>query len=185
MFTGRAEHRLLLNHHGAELRLLEKAERYHILSDGRLGKIREKKEAVEHWVQTLEATSTPSGLTFGDHLRREQSEETYDCPELPQAFSALNEAVKEEVLYRIRYRGYLERERQQVEKTRYLEAIAVPKDFDWNAVYGLRNESRQKLASVRPMNLAQASRISGVNPSDIQILMVAVKKHSFDKSTEL
>ena len=136
-------------------------------------------------MQTLEATSTVGGLTFGDHLRREQSEENYRCPELPQAFSALDNAVKEEVLYRIRYRGYLERERQQVEKTRYLEAITVPKDFDWNAVHGLRNESRQKLASVRPINLAQASRISGVNPSDIQILMVAVKKQSFGKNTEL
>lgn len=176
MFTGRAEHRLLLNHHGAELRLLEKAGRYHTLSDGRLEKIRAKKEAVDYWVRMLETTSTLGGLTFGDHLRREQSEENYRCPELPSSFSALDNAVTEEVLYRIRYRGYLERERQQVEKTRYLEAITVPKDFDWNAVYGLRNESRQKLASVRPINLAQASRISGVNPSDIQILMVAVKK---------
>ena len=179
MFTGRAEHRLLLNHHSAELRLLEKAERYRTLSDGRQIAVRAKKETVERWVQTLETTPTFGGQTFGDHLRREQSETDYHCPDLPQAFSALNDAVKEEVLYRVRYRGYLEREQQQVDRTRWLEAMAIPEDFDWNSVHGLRTESRQKLASVRPTNLAQASRISGVNPSDIQILMVALKKHNF------
>jgi tRNA uridine 5-carboxymethylaminomethyl modification enzyme len=94
---------------------------------------------------------------------------------LPAEFLALPRAVRDEVVYRVRYRGYLDREMKQVEKFRHLENTRLPADLDYAAVRGLRAESRQKLARVRPATLAQAQRISGVNPTDISLLMVALR----------
>ena len=97
--------------------------------------------------------------------------------ELLPSMDHLDMAIQEEVLYRIRYKGYLERENKQIEKTKWLDAIKIAADFDYSQVHSLRNESRQKLEAIRPLTLGQASRISGVNPADIQILMVALKKN--------
>jgi tRNA uridine 5-carboxymethylaminomethyl modification enzyme len=94
---------------------------------------------------------------------------------LPAEFLAMPRAVRDEVVYRVRYRGYLDREMKQVEKFRHLENTRLPADLDYAAVRGLRAESRQKLARVRPTTLAQAQRISGVNPSDISLLLVALR----------
>jgi len=178
MFTGRAEHRLLLNHGSAELRLYEKAKCWHCLNENRLKAIHSKKQSVDKWVEILEFERAEQGQTLGDCIRREQSEKNYVLPRLPSDFLALCEAVKDEVLYRIRYKGYLEREKKQIEKTKWLDAIKISTEFDYKRVHGLRNESLQKLESIRPLTLGQASRISGVNPADIQILMVALKKYS-------
>lgn len=178
MFTGRAEHRLCLNHASAELRLYEKAKKWHCLSPERLEAIQAKKGAIKQWVDVLEKTLYHTGQHIGDELRRVQSEEGYPEPTLPEAFLQQPQSVKDEVLYRICYRGYLERERKQIEHTRWLDAIKIPEKFDFKSVHGLRNESLQKLESVRPMYLGQAARISGVNPADIQILMVALKKYN-------
>ena len=81
-------------------------------------------------------------------------------------------AVREEVFYRVAFRGYLEREAKQIEKLRHIDKVRIPEDFDYRAVRGLRNESAEKLAAIQPRTLGQASRISGVNPADISILMV-------------
>jgi len=94
---------------------------------------------------------------------------------LPAEFLALSAPVRDEVLYRVRYKGYLERELRQIEKFRHLENIRLPMDLDYTAVHGLRAESRQKLSRVRPATLAQAQRISGVGPADISLLMVALR----------
>jgi tRNA uridine 5-carboxymethylaminomethyl modification enzyme len=97
---------------------------------------------------------------------------------MPAEFLALSSPVREEIVYRVRYRGYLERELRQVEKMRHLENVAVPADLDYGAVQGLRAESRQKLARIRPATLAQAQRISGVGPADISLLLVALRARS-------
>ena len=178
MFTGRAEHRLLLNHSSAELRLYAEAKKFRCLSAVRLRAIECKREAIENWVNLLEKIKIEAGQSLGDCIRREQSEEGYVLPELPDAFNKEAQPIRDEALYRIRYRGYLDRERKQIEKTKWLDAIKIPNDFDYGAVHGLRNESRQKLETVCPINLGQASRISGVNPADIQILMIALKKQN-------
>ena len=180
MFTGRAEHRLILNHASAELRLFNKAKQWHCLSEARLQAIDDKKQSIEAWVQTLETIKMESGQTLGDGIRREQSEPEYPLPELPHDFLSLNKAIREEVLYRIRYRGYLDREWKQIEKTKWLDVIKIPVTFDYDQVHGLRNESLQKLKATQPMTLGQAARISGVNPADVQILMVALKKQNHE-----
>lgn len=176
MFTGRAEHRLLLNHSSAELRLYEKARQWNCLSQARLEAIQQKAQTIDYWVQALETRRVEPGQSFGDCVRRSQSEDNYPMPEFPQDFCEQNNAIREEVLYRLSYRGYLERDRKQIEKTKWLDAIQIPQNFDYQSVHGLRAESLQKLEKIRPINLGQANRISGVNPSDIQILMIALKK---------
>ena len=165
-----------MNHASAELRLYEKIKQAHTLSESRLQAIEHKRLSVEQWTENLEKTKCEPGQSFGDAIRREQSEESYVLPELPSEFLNLNVAIQEEVLYRIRYKGYLERENKQIEKTKWLDAIKIAANFDYSQVHSLRNESRQKLEAVRPLTLGQASRISGVNPADIQILMIALKK---------
>lgn len=171
MFTSRAEYRLLFNHGSAELRLIDKIESAGLLDDARIRKIRKKAAAVEHWCEMFEKLTVRGGI-IGDVLRRDAS----SVPEgLPAGFVHADEAVKEETLYRVRYRGYLEREMKSIERMKDLERIKIPSDFDYDAVSGLRIEARQKLSSVRPSTLAQAERISGVNPADVSLLMVSLR----------
>ena len=94
---------------------------------------------------------------------------------LPAEFRALSEAIRQEVLYQVSYRGYLEREKRQIAKLADLEHRRLPMDVDYHAVKGLRRECAQKLAELRPANLGQASRISGVNPADISVLLVLME----------
>ena len=175
MFTSRAEYRLMLNHGSAEIRLRRYAERCKLLVSNRLNRIREKEAAIEKWERILESNPVP-GASFGDRIRRGE-----DPAELPAEFRALNEAIKDEVLYRVRYRGYLEREVRQIEKFRNLESVRIPQEFDYKLVRGLKRESSEKLEAIRPYTLGQASRISGVNPTDISILMVMLARESKER----
>jgi len=103
---------------------------------------------------------------------------------VPEELAKESETVRDEVLYRISYAGYLEREQRQIAKLTDVEKIRVPLGFDFLAVRGLRRESAIKLAEFKPYTLGQASRISGVNPSDIGVLMVMIeagRKASLDK----
>jgi tRNA uridine 5-carboxymethylaminomethyl modification enzyme len=116
----------------------------------------------------LENTKTAGG-SWADAIRRDKGTAT-----LPAGFSAESKEVREEVLYRVTYRGYLERERRQIEKLKDVEKIKIPSSLDYLAIPGLRRESALKLHQLRPANLGQAGRISGVNPADISILMVLI-----------
>jgi len=166
MFTSRAEHRLLFNHGSAELRLNHHAKTCNLLTDSRLYKISGKIHAVEHWRAYLENTKIQGG-TWADTIRRSTSPVV-----LPSEFLAQPKEVREETLYRITYRGYLEREQRQIEKLKDVEKIRLPDSVDYLKIPGLRRESALKLQQFRPVNLGQAGRISGVNPADLSILMV-------------
>ncbi len=168
MFTSRAEHRLLFNHGSAELRFLEAAEAGRLVPTDRLERIRRKKSEVERWTEKLER-EVRSGGTYGDWIRKGGGVEG-----LPSAFTELTPEAREEVLYRVRYRGYLERELRQIGKLAKTEKIRIPADFDYGQVAGLRAEAAQKLGVIRPANLGQAGRISGVNPTDVTLLMVSL-----------
>lgn len=171
MFTSRAEHRLLLNHGSAELRLVDHAAAFGLVPQNRLQRMQAKREAVIHWVEMFEKLTISGGI-IGEVLRR--SVEALPSG-LPAGFQALPSAVQDEILYRVRYKGYLERERRQVAKQTDLEAWRVPADFDFTKVSGLRKEAQLKLMEVKPQTLGQASRISGVNPADISLLMVLLR----------
>mgnify|MGYP006269010299 CR=1 FL=1 len=168
MFTSRAEHRLLFNHGSAELRLAQAAEAGRLLPEDRLQRIKAKKREVERWAEKLER-ETRGGGTYGDWIRKGGGEDG-----LPAAFAGLRPEIRGEILYRVRYRGYLDRERRQIARMAQTEKIRIPRGFDYAGVAGLRAESAQKLAEIRPANLGQAGRISGVNPTDVTLLMVAL-----------
>ncbi len=168
MFTSRAEHRLLFNHASAEIRLAEIADRCKLVPDDRLKRIKEKKSAVEHWASKLE-TSYTSGGSYGDLIRKGQGTDI-----LPDACQTIGSHILEEILYRVRYKGYLEREHRMIQKMARTNHLRIPESFDYQQVKGLRAESAQKLTEIRPATLGQASRISGVNPTDISILMIAL-----------
>ncbi len=169
MFTSRAEYRLLLNHGSAELRLLEHARKLNLLPASRLNAIEAKRQRIEHWQRHLEQTRTAGG-TWGDLIRREKENAA-----LPPELAAETKEIRDEVLYRVTYRGYLERELRQIEKLQGVDRVLLPADIDYLTIPGLRRESALKLQQFRPYNLGQASRISGVNPADISILLVRLE----------
>lgn len=169
MFTSRAEHRLLFNHGSAELRLAHHAKDHKLLSQNRLEKIETKRKRVGEWIALLE-TQRSGGKTWGELLRRGEP-----AGNLPATFLAEPVAIRDEVLYRVRYQGYLQREEKQIEKLSHIEKIRIPPTLDFMAIKSLRKESALKLAQFKPYTLGQASRISGVNPADISILMVLIE----------
>jgi len=170
MFTSRAEYRLLFNHGSSELRMLEYAKSFGLLSESRIAKIEEKKRAVEEAVKWMES-NRQGEQTWATLVRRNEADRV-----LPESILELPESVLTEALYRVRYDGYLKREMKQVEKLNNVESILVPRDFDFLTVRGLKKECALKLNELKPSNLGQASRVSGVNPADISILMVALSK---------
>ena len=179
MFSSRAEHRLLFNHPSAELRLFDHASRLKLVDAPRLGRIADKAKKIDSWIARLEKERT-AGSTYAEHLRRSRSQDDF-----PDELKAEPREVRDEVHYRVVFKGYLEREVKQIEKMRHIDHIRVPDDFDYSVVKGLRGESADKLATIMPRTLGQANRISGVNPADISILMVHLEAcHSKKKKAK-
>jgi glucose-inhibited division protein A len=169
MFTSRAEHRLMFNHGSAELRLRHHARRYALLPPERMERVDAKAAAIEKWRTKLEQERV-GALTWAERIRRDEA-----GLKLPAAFLAESREIQQEVYYQTRYHGYLERERRQIEKLGHAEAIRIPPSLDFLNLRGLRRESALKLAEIKPTTLGQAGRISGVNPADINVLMVAIE----------
>ncbi len=172
MFTSRAEHRLLLNAGSAEHRLFKHSQQLGIISKARARAIEEKIQNTLYWTAFIENTKHTDG-SLGDSIRREPTKEHY--PHLPHEFQSLPNATKEEILYRVRYKGYLDRDLRQIEKLANLENIKLPQNTNYHEIKSLRIEARQKLNNIQPHTLAQASRISGVNPADINALLIHIK----------
>ncbi|HEY1791994.1 MAG TPA: tRNA uridine-5-carboxymethylaminomethyl(34) synthesis enzyme MnmG [Opitutaceae bacterium] len=168
MFTSRAEHRLLLNHGSAELRLVAHAKTHKILDDKRVGNIQDKASRIGKWTAFFEATSYQGG-SWAAFIRKEGR-----AAALPNDFLRESREVRDECLYRIIYQGYIAREMRQVDRLRHAEKIRIPAGLDYTKVPGLKRESATKLAHLKPVTLGQASRVSGVNPTDISLLMVAI-----------
>ena len=174
MFTSRAEHRLLFNHSSAELRLGHHAKEHGLISASRSERIQQKRERIQHWLAIFEKQRT-QGETWGDKMRRGGA--GVDTPEL---FNQESHEIRQEVIYNVVYQGYIEREHRHVKKLSQIEKIRLPADLDYLAVRGLRRECAQKLATFKPFNLGQASRISGINPSDISVLMILMESPHAD-----
>jgi len=166
MFTSRAEHRLLFNHGSSEFRMLTHAKNYKLLFLNRIRNIEHKIGRVLYWTEFLENNRTRGG-SWAEGIRRNRVGAA-----LPDELLKESPAIRDEVLYRVSYQGYLAREQRHIDKLSSIEKILLPASLDYLSIRGLRRESAQKLAEFKPMTLGQASRISGVNPSDISVLMI-------------
>ena len=199
MMTSRSEYRLVLRQDNADARLAAIGHRIGLVSDARLRAVEEKYEAVAREIRRLEhtgAAGTPSlnallaekgtaavdsGCRLIDLLRRPQL--TYDDlaafdPERPD----LPPAVREQVEISVKYEGYIQRQLRQAAEFEKLERRALPEDMDYSAIQGLRLEAREKLSDVRPLNLGQAGRISGVSPADVAALMIWLQTHTKEET---
>ncbi len=171
MFTSRAEHRLLFNHGSAELRYLNIIEDFNLLSESRKSNIKAKSKQILQWTSLLNAEKAQGNDSHADRIRKSQVND-----HLPKEFHLLTSQIKDEIFYRIKYDGYLQRELRNVRKLRESEKIKIPADFCYENIPGLKTECAEKLAMVKPETLGQASRIAGVDPSAITVLMVMIKK---------
>jgi len=192
LLTSRAEYRLLLRHDNADLRLTEIGHEIGLISDDRYEKYVSKKAAIEAEINRLrsiilkpnektqemiiQAGGSPlkDGIRASDLLKRPEMSYA-QIAELAPAEQELPKDVIEQVEIQIKYEGYIEKSLQQVEKLKKLEDKKIPENIDYDAINGIATEARQKLKKVRPLSIAQASRISGVNPADISILLVYIE----------
>lgn len=172
MFTSRAEHRLLLRQDNARFRLLDKATALGIADPAFLEETAQFARDVETEMRRLSRTRH-EGLSLAALLRRSDT----GYADLPDRAENLADEVKEQVEIRLKYEGYIEREYRQVERLRVMEKLKIPADLDYWAIGTIRHECREKLSRVRPTTLGQASRIPGVNPPDLAILSVLIRKH--------
>jgi tRNA uridine 5-carboxymethylaminomethyl modification enzyme len=172
MFTSRSEHRLTLRQDNAPYRLYEKASRIQILSNERLQITKKQMSLVQKEMKRLEKTFS-GGKSLAQLLR--QPGNLYEALPIEQR-TCNDEEVVRQVEIEIKYAGYIKRERERIETALKQESWSIPVGFDYDSVGGLRTESLEKLKKVLPENLGQAGRISGVNPSDVALLSVAIKK---------
>ncbi|MGJ7458298.1 tRNA uridine-5-carboxymethylaminomethyl(34) synthesis enzyme MnmG [Halomonas sp. RA08-2] len=195
MFTSRAEYRLLLREDNADLRLTEAGRELGLVDDVRWAVFSEKREAIERvnarlkacWVQPGTAAAEAVAEKTGKPLTREYSlmdllrrpELGYaDLADLPgiEGEAVAHDGVAEQVQIQAKYQGYIDRQQDEIARLKRHEATPLPADLDYARVEGLSHEIRQKLAEARPETLAQASRISGVTPAAISILLIHLKK---------
>ncbi len=193
LLTSRAEYRLLLRHDNADLRLTEIGHKAGLISEQRYSRFVSKKQRIEDEIKRLRqtiikpneetqsvvrekgGTELKDGIRGNDLMKR--PEMTYDdIAKLSPSTIELTDEMKEQIEIQVKYEGYIEKSLLQVDKLKKMENKKIPDHIDFDAISGLATEAKQKLKEVRPLSIAQASRISGVNPADISILLVYIEQ---------
>jgi tRNA uridine 5-carboxymethylaminomethyl modification enzyme len=199
MMTSRAEYRLLLRQDNADLRLTEIGHKIGLISDERYAKFEQKRENIETEIERLKKlTVKPSNevneilknkgtseLTTGTKMAEllKRTEIKYeDLAPIDQERPELSKQEKEEVEIQIKYEGYIKLQEAQVEKFQKLESKLLPEELDYEKIKGISLEGRQKLNKFKPHSIGQASRISGVSPADISVLLVYLKQAQTERS---
>ncbi|HLB55925.1 MAG TPA: tRNA uridine-5-carboxymethylaminomethyl(34) synthesis enzyme MnmG [Coxiellaceae bacterium] len=195
MFTSRAEYRLLLREDNADLRLTQKGFELNCVDQNRYEKFCEKRDAIEKetarlkstWIQKNSVAAKNFAEKFGSELEREYSlmdllrRPAVNYNDLMQLENAcgdtINPAVAEQIEIQTKYAGYITRQTKEIEKQKYFEDAEIPMHFDYDRIISLSAEVRQKLHKIKPKTIGQASRISGVTPAAVSLLMVYVSRN--------
>lgn len=198
MMTSRAEYRLLLRQDNADLRLTEIGYNVGLISDERYNKFLEKKKKIEEEIERLNSTNVKPNEETNEFLRSQgtteitvgmklsellkRTEVTYNSLAiLDKKRPELDKQVIEEVEIMIKYDGYINMQKKQVESFKKLEKKLLPEEIDYNKINGIRLEARQKLNKYKPYSIGQASRISGVSPADISVLLIYLEQYKKNK----
>ncbi|MBR3881975.1 MAG: tRNA uridine-5-carboxymethylaminomethyl(34) synthesis enzyme MnmG [Clostridia bacterium] len=201
MMTSRAEYRLLLRQDNADLRLTEIGHEVGLISDERYERFLNKKKQIEEEIERLNTTNVKPNEKTNEFLRRQgttetsvglklsellkRTEITYKAlEELDPKRPKLDRQVIEEVEIMVKYEGYIKMQEKQVEAFKKLEKKLLPDDVDYNTIKGIRLEARQKLNKYKPYSIGQASRISGVSPADISVLLIFLEQYGKTKNNK-
>lgn len=195
LLTSRAEYRLLLRHDNADLRLTDIGYEIGLISEERYARFCRKRELIEQEKERMLNTRVrPDNPVVQEVLRQAGTPELTEVTELAQllrrpeityahihqiapAPEPIPEEVAEQVEIQIKYDGYIRKSLQQVERMKKVEERKIPADIDYHQISGMSKEAREKMSKIRPLNIGQASRISGVNPADISVLMVYLEQY--------
>lgn len=192
MFTSRAEYRLMLREDNADLRLMGTGHELGLIDNDTLKDMKERKKQIADEIRRIKGTIIKPVKRVNDYLKSRDSSEISSGIHLDQLlkraqldYSAVEELagssdnlspkVSRQVEIEIKYEGYIKRQLKEIEKFKDLEKIKIPANFDFSNVHGLSNELKEKLVAVRPVSLGQASRIDGITPAAISVLMIAIK----------
>jgi tRNA uridine 5-carboxymethylaminomethyl modification enzyme len=192
MFTSRAEYRLMLREDNADLRLMEFGHGLGLIDSDTIKDLTQRKAQIESEIQRVKSTVMKPAEEVNDYLQSrgtktirhgihldqllKRAELDYEMVAvLAPSPEPIGSAVARQVEIQVKYEGYIEKQLREIEKFKNLERIRIPPDFDYTGVHGLSNELKEKLSHIKPASLGQTSRIDGITPAAISVLMVALK----------
>jgi tRNA uridine 5-carboxymethylaminomethyl modification enzyme len=192
MFTSRAEYRLMLREDNADLRLMESGHELGLIDDDTLKDVNERKKQIAKEIKRIKGTVIKPAKKINDYLVNQGTRplksgiyldqllkraelDYHAAQELAKSPYNISESVAQQVEIEIKYEGYIQRQLKEIEKFTHLERMKIPENFDFTKVHGLSNELKEKLSAIMPSSLGQASRIDGITPAALSVIMISLK----------